>query len=421
MCDDIVRSIFARLPARTLVASMALSKHRRRMILCPEFRSLHCRLGPPLSRPHIAYITTAQIGRGGYVVSEFHSFHVAGAGLGSGAPARSLTGTGYLGMKYINSCRGVLLLANSGRCMFWNPCCVANNEKKEAIIPGSTRGDCVMGFGYGSRSQTYKLLIARKYAGEQRPQWRTVLSGNRKGESFFYKTYDSSREFFINSLYIDGIIYLLHITKKVLFAFDVDDETVTTINLPGNGYIPDDHLETSRLMEVLGRPCMETGDWNSTTLWMLTVDHQWEQKCVFDKKTNAERGSITGAWDCGGVVVLHTDGSYSHPSRLYLLRPSTTEIFCTNLPCNLKPALMEYAFCWGYKPTLVPPGSVVGELSQEKKKHIMKPLEPLNEQEKRKGQEATLTTVCLMEFLAGVMRRIPENLQQVIEELREGV
>ena len=52
---------------------------------------------------------------------------------------------------------------------------------------------------------------------------------------------------------------------------------------------------------------------------------------------------------------------------------------------------------------------------------IMKPLEPLNEQEKRKGRDATLTIVCLMEFLAGVMRRLPENLQQVIEELREGV
>ena len=75
----------------------------------------------------------------------------------------------------------------------------------------------------------------------------------------------------------------------------------------------------------------------------------------------------------------------------------------------------------------MPPGSIVGELSQEKKKRrgrtmdIMKPLEPLNEQEKRKGRDATLPIVCLMEFLAGVMRRLPENLQQVIEELREGV
>jgi len=199
-----------------------------------------------------------------------------------------------------------------------------------------------LGFGYGTRSQTYKLLIARKCesnsyydehpkdllvyslgdAGEQQPQlWRTVLSGNQEGEGFFYKN-PSPRRVFINSLYIDGIIYLLHIPKKVLFAFDVDDETVVTINLLGNGCIPDDHLETSRLMELLGRPCIETGDWKSETLWMLTVSHQWEQKCVFDKETNSERCTITGAWDCGGVVVLHINDFVQIRSRQTLLTPS---------------------------------------------------------------------------------------------------
>ena len=37
--DDVLRSIFARLPVRSLVVSMTLSKHHRRMILSPEFRS----------------------------------------------------------------------------------------------------------------------------------------------------------------------------------------------------------------------------------------------------------------------------------------------------------------------------------------------------------------------------------------------
>lgn len=150
------------------------------------------------------------------------------------------------------------------------------------------------------------------------------------------------------------------------------------------------------------------------------MDHQWERICVIDKNTNSERCSITGAWDSGGVVAVHMNGLFSDPDRLYLLRP---EIFCRKLlPPNLKPNVTEYAFCWGYKPTLVPSGSVVGDLSQEKKKSdIIKPLKPLNEQEKRIGQEATLTVVCLMEFLAGVMRTLPENLQQVIQELHEGV
>ena len=61
MCDDVVRSIFARVPARTAVASMALSSHHRRLMLCPDFIALHCRLGPPLPRPHVAYIATAKV------------------------------------------------------------------------------------------------------------------------------------------------------------------------------------------------------------------------------------------------------------------------------------------------------------------------------------------------------------------------
>ena len=265
-------------------------------------------------------------------------------------------------MEYVNTCNGVLLFAGSQRCVLWNPC-VANSEKKEVTIPGSTRGDCVLGFGYGKRSQTYKLLIARKCesnsyydehpkdllvyslgdAGEQQPQSRTVLSGNQEGEGFFYENYGSSRDVFINSLYTDGIVYLLHIPKKVVFTFDVDDETVATINLPGNGNIPADYLETSKLMEVLGRPCIQTYNWESTTLWILTVDYQWEQKCVFGVKNTNDK-SINGAWDCGGVLVLHMNGCFNDPGRLYLLRPSTTGIFCTNLPCNLNPELKEYAF-----------------------------------------------------------------------------
>ena len=139
ICDDVAVNILARLPARAAVACTALSKHHGGLIRSPEFRSLHCRLGPPLSRQQIAYIATAQIGREGRVVSEFHSFHVAGC---AGAPTRLLTGTSYLGMRYINSCRGILLLANSCRCVFWNPC-VANSENKEVTIPGSTRGEIV--------------------------------------------------------------------------------------------------------------------------------------------------------------------------------------------------------------------------------------------------------------------------------------
>ncbi|GJN01894.1 hypothetical protein PR202_ga19196 [Eleusine coracana subsp. coracana] len=66
ICDDVLDNIFARLPARTAVASMVLSKHHHAWICSSKFRRLHFRLSPPLANPHIAYI------------SKFHGFHVAG-------------------------------------------------------------------------------------------------------------------------------------------------------------------------------------------------------------------------------------------------------------------------------------------------------------------------------------------------------
>ncbi|KAG2553967.1 hypothetical protein PVAP13_9KG632401 [Panicum virgatum] len=253
--DDVLRSIFARLPVRSLVASMTLSKHHRRMILSPEFRSLCCRLGPPLPAPQIAYIATEKISSRcrQRTVSAFHSFHVADAAGPSScnAPTRSLIGPRYIDMEYVNTCNGVLLFDGSQRCVLWNPC-VANSDK-EVAIPGwkHYNGDRVLGFGYGRRSQTYKLLVSRKCEGDSSPRRRShreypkdllvyslrdtgeqmrlrmMLPGRQEGEGFFYQPYNYSQEIVLNSIYIDGIIYLLHVPKRVVFAFDVDHHQLT--------------------------------------------------------------------------------------------------------------------------------------------------------------------------------------------------
>jgi hypothetical protein len=101
---------------------------RSDLIRGPEFRSLNCRLGAPLLRPHIA---TASLRYKQYrgQVSEFHGFHVAGAGAGissSNAPMRAIFGDSYLGYRCVNTCNGVVLLATNdysplGRCVLWNP------------------------------------------------------------------------------------------------------------------------------------------------------------------------------------------------------------------------------------------------------------------------------------------------------------
>ncbi|CAN6240704.1 unnamed protein product [Urochloa humidicola] len=171
VCDDVVTNIFARLPARTAVACTTLSKHHRGLIRSPEFTSLHRRLGAPLPSPHIAYIATAPIRRRPEQkkpVNVFHAFHVAGSGGGGGAPMRSLAGWRYLGMRYINTCNGVVLLARKKfscpcRCVLWNPA-VADGGVTEVTIPDpwETSDYRILGLGYGRRSETYKLLMCRR-------------------------------------------------------------------------------------------------------------------------------------------------------------------------------------------------------------------------------------------------------------------
>ncbi|KAK3145667.1 hypothetical protein QOZ80_3BG0255860 [Eleusine coracana subsp. coracana] len=335
-CDDVVRSIFARLPARAVVASMVLSKHHRRLMCCSDFRNLHCRLGPPLPRPHIAYVATAKLTRrsGEDPVSAFHGFHVAGAaGLDSAAaPMRSLAGATYHNRRYVNTCNGVVLLSG---------------EQKP-----------------NTRSHTYKLLLSRRrkrtftllsdppitrhpkellvYELGESPALRTVLSDGLLNGEISKK-----------SLYIDGVIYLLHIYNSVILAFDVDDETVTTIHAP-DGHKPnymemyddhthfnDDDVETdtivdnlrrpmANLMELSGRPCVEMRDDDdeNRALWLLTEDHQWDRRCVFWIHSRFDRDlrhcSVAGVWDCGGVLVIYLHHAAPGNHRLcFANKPST--------------------------------------------------------------------------------------------------
>ncbi|TVU44420.1 hypothetical protein EJB05_03861, partial [Eragrostis curvula] len=368
MCDDVVRSIFARVPARTAVASMALSKHHRRMILCPEFRSLHCRLGPPLPQPHIAYIATAEIRRrkDPDPISAFRGFHVAGIGhSSSNAPMRSLAGSAYLTLWNVNTRSQTYRLLLSR----WR------RREQPAIA-------------------TKKLLVYALGAGGDNKSLRTVLS---VGDG----------EISNKSLYLDGIIYLFHFEKEAILAFDVDEETVTSIKMPGNQCKPY-YSPFFELQELSGRPCMQTYDGNSRALWLLREDHRWEQRCVI-KELRSYYGqetrdlsvcSINGAWDSGGgVLVLYLNDELTGNQWLHMTNASTSQTLQVILPRNVTPEQSGYSFCWGYKPTLLSPESIVGKLSQDEERHreltanIMEALKPVNERERRKGHKKTLNTL----------------------------
>jgi hypothetical protein len=71
--------------------------------------------------------------------------------------------------------------------------------------------------------------------------------------------------------------------------------------------------------------------------------------------------------------------------------------------------------------TLVSPGSIVGECDQDLERRrnrsaqitgVINLLGPLD---RRRGQEATLNTLCLMEFLVRIIQKLPDDLQDVVE------
>jgi len=236
------------------------------------------------------------------------------------------------------------------------------------------------------------------------------------------------------SLYLDGTIYLLHdCTTSAVIAFDVDDETVATIDMPGERDPDWPWHARSKLMEMSGRLCVATNHGhNRAALWLLTADRRWEQRCVLgderdvddneeDNGPSADRGMMAGVWDCDGVLAMYLDFRIGDYDKLCLYRVPNGEMFKAELPRDLPPEMEDFALCWGYKPTLVSPGSIVGdELGQDESRgdqmaDIMEPLKLANEKDKRKGHEDALFTVCFMDFVVRIMRRLPDRMQDVLE------
>ncbi|CAN6236089.1 unnamed protein product [Urochloa humidicola] len=436
VCDDVAGNILARLPARTAVACTVLSKRHCRLIHSPEFRSHHLRLAPPLPRPQIAYVATAPIRwRPDHkTVSGYHGFHVAGAGLRRHDPVRVLAGGRYLGTRYANTCNGVVLISGEeysapARCALWNP--AVADDAKEVTIPDSWPDSTylVLALGYGRSSETYKLLVCRKHRhgrnykysamiyalggddveNPKRPPELAVLSARLNDKANFG---------WLKTLYIDGTIYLLHFHETAVLAFDVDEETVSAIDLPG--------VHRAELFEMSGRPCVVATDGGNRTLWRLTADHQWERRCViavksghYYRKGDLRYCPITGVWDCGDVLVMYFKDTLG---MLCLYHVATEKMYKADLSGDLTPECWCYQVCWGYRPTLVSPGSiVVDKLNQGKgtcrdhTEEIMQLMKPVKEQEKRKGRKATLSAVCFMELLAYIMRKLPDDFQNLVE------
>ncbi|GJN01886.1 hypothetical protein PR202_ga19188 [Eleusine coracana subsp. coracana] len=160
---------------------------------------------------------------------------------------------------------------------------------------------------------------------------------------------------------------------------------------------------------------------------MLTADQQWERRCVIAEEGDSYLhdilygAPIIGIWDYGDVLLLLFEGWRDGIDRLCMYHVATETMYRANLPCDLNLQVSDYEICWGYRPTLLSPGSIVGELNQvnkEPRRHlsaeVMKLLTPVKEQDRRKGRKATVHTVCFMEFLVYIMRKLPHDMQDLI-------
>ncbi|TVU15960.1 hypothetical protein EJB05_39505, partial [Eragrostis curvula] len=411
ICDDVIENIFARLPVRSAVASMVLSKKHQRLICSPDFRSLHFRLGEPLPTPHIAYVVTAPKRRYKHepVDGQFHRFNVAGAGLSKSAPMRMAADERYPKMKYVNTCHGILLFAgetNLPTCVLWNP---AIAEKEEVIFPYTmTNSDYdILGLGYGPRSKTYKLLLSLRMklsmvllSCPPKSTYRKNLlvhtlgmAGEKLRSVSCLSSSGMDREISRQSLYIDGTVYLLYDMLEIL-AFNIDSETLTKIDMPGSERYPGGNLVTSKLMQISDRPCLVKNDNGHRALWVLTVEHQWEQRCVFKVEDDLTYCPIKSIWDHNGVLMMYLYNKDSRNDKLFLYQAATGKTLIENLPRELAPEGSDYSFCWGYRPTLV--------------------TKAVNEPDRRNEQKTNMSTVCFMEYMIRLMEKLPKNMQDVM-------
>ncbi|CAN6240708.1 unnamed protein product [Urochloa humidicola] len=460
ICDDVLLGIFSGLTFRDASRCAAMSRHHRQLIGGMDFWLLHHRLSPPLPRPHIAYMATNAAldpsnnarRRPAPAVAPllsgcmFLDFHLAGGGDKDELMRYSLIDRVHRFHKYVGTCDGIILMAPESfdgagaSILLLNPA-VAGGEVEVNMDLPSLRGQGryrVTGFGYGPSRRAHKLLLVREeryYSPTDEPtttrraicyhakellvytlgelgagipsaaanqqRLRSVLSSELDGEISG------------TSVYLDGKLYLFADHSRVL-EFDVDEETVTAIDLPTAV-----KHEPSKLMEVSGRLCVAAGGGVDLAMWLLASDgHEWVRLCKFwCGGGGGTAGKLAGAWDCGGVLLLyfrHNRTSTTAYLHLYDTR-AEKELARPVLPRTVA-AGSGLVLCSGYRPTLVPPGSIVG--ARPRQRGVLAALKPLVERDVAAGRERTLEAVCFMDLLLYIMSKLPDNPLDAINEIK---
>jgi len=231
--------------------------------------------------------------------------------------------------KYVGTCNGVVLVAperfdgGGASIVLFNPAIAGSEEAVRMELPdlpepGRYR---VSGFGYGTSRRLHMVLVAREEECLDTNDRKSRRAMYRAKELLVYtlgaggpsSPDDRQRRSVLpeldakissKSVYLDGKVYLLADYSRVL-VFDVDDETVATVDLPGER-LPGKRRRhaRSKLMEVSGRLCVATATDDKLSLWLLTPDQQWVRLCE-SRCGDVNAAKLAGAWDCGGVLLLY--------------------------------------------------------------------------------------------------------------------
>ncbi|CAL5069705.1 unnamed protein product [Urochloa decumbens] len=467
ICDDVLLSIFSRLSTRDAFRCAAsLSKRHRQLIAGADFWLLHRRLSPPPFRPSMAYMVTVvepkppsdrppapllDLALPRCAFRDFH--HLTGGGNDGGSLRYSLVDRVHLRHKYAGTCNGVILLApktfNGGApIVLFNPA-AAGSEVEARMelpdLPAKSGRYRVAGFGYGASSGVYRVLVTREERVVSPNETVKSYAAYRARELLAY-TLDGggapsadqqrlrsvlpevdAKKIGGKPLFLDGKVYLLADHSRVL-AFDADDETVAAIELPGERPPGNQHQRHARsnLIEVSGRLCVATGAGalgDDLALWLLAAGRgEWVRLCEL-RWCGAISSKLAGAWDVGGVVLLHLVHRQSKTGYLHMYDTRNDEAYRRlNFPRMVakQGGGSGRVMCWGYRPTLVSPGSIVGAppLGRRGAGGALAALDPMLERDVAAGRERTLEAVCFMNLLLYIMSKLPDNPLDVVNEIK---
>ncbi|KAM3388630.1 hypothetical protein ACQJBY_011017 [Aegilops geniculata] len=450
--EFLAAEIVSRLPVREAARCATLSKRFRRLLTTTTDFWLRRRcLGANLPRPHVACFL--HYGIDGQVTSPIPAFDFVGPALA----VKRVVGSPPAMYFYAGTCNGLVLLTTSvddGRRyidgILFNPATRKEDEAAIRLSLTTARGvksrRRFVGFGYGAKCKAYKVLVCVDQesinhgaveGGGGGKLMVISFGGHRQNQNQKPRTvlfFPGKSLLCPAGLYMDdedgkGKIYLLANIGNagrptVVLAFDVDDESISTIALP-----PGKHVR-SRLMEIRGRlcACMRDNAKQNILLWALTPagsGHRWEQLCVLADNRSASAPWTTalhGAWDCDGILFALFDGSIA---CMYDLREqgtgtagvtARTRRIAVPQPESTKGLQKNFGgqFLWGYQPTLLSPEGTFGDAAWYGGGGALRRLRRSGRRNGSAAAQAQHDLPGMTDVLVGMMEKLPDGIQDLI-------